>query len=247
MSRPLDTVVALQEALRRLAAAEARLRGIPDWMQELHGEHSAQRLEIDELDAAVTQAAAERRAAEGDIAEAQEKLKHYQQQISLVRTQREYGALLHEIDTVKSRIKSLEEQALAAMARHEEAQRQLASRREAFADLDQRYGAELARWESEKPEVARQAEGLRAEIADLERRLPPPVLQRFNRVFERLHGEALAAVHRVDRGGRGPQIWSCGACNYRVRPQVVVEINDQGSLIECDSCKRILYLGGDHP
>ncbi len=38
--------------------------------------------------------------------------------------------------------------------------------------------------------------------------------------------------------------WSCGACNYRVRPQVVVEIRTQGSLIECDSCKRILFVEG---
>jgi len=245
MSHHLDTVVALQETLRRLGDAEARLSGIPDWMQELHREHSGQKLEIDQLEAAVEEAAAQRRAAEGAIAEAQEKLKHYQQQIGLVRTQREYAALLQEIDTVKSRIKALEEEAFQALARVEEAQRQRAARQEAFADLDQRYAVELARWESEKPGVARQADEMRAQIDELQRRLPPPLLRRFNRVFERNRGEALAAIHRVDRGGRGPQIWSCGACNYRVRPQVVVEIANTGALVECDSCKRILYLAAE--
>jgi predicted nucleic acid-binding Zn-ribbon protein len=245
MSHHLDTVVALQETLRQLADAETRLGGIPEWMQELHREHSGQKQEIDQLDAAVAEATAARRSAEGSIVEAQEKLKHYQQQISLVRTQREYAALLQEIDTVKSRIKSLEDEAFQALARVEEAQRQRAARQEAFADLDQRYAVELARWEGEKPGVARLADELRAQIADLRGHLPPPLLARFNRVFERNRGEALAAIHRVDRGGRGPQIWSCGACNYRVRPQVVVEIRNAGTLVECDSCKRILYLAAE--
>lgn len=242
MSHYLDTVVALQHALRQLGEAEARLRGIPDWMQELHREHSVQKSEIDLLEAAVEEAAEQRRANEAAIADAQEKLKHYQQQIGLVRTQREYGALLQEIDTVKVRIKTLEDEALQAMTRHEEAQRQLGERREAFAELDGRYGAELQRWESEKPDVARLADDVRGQIGELQRKLPAPLLQRFHRVFERHHGEALAAIRRVDRGGRGPQIWSCGSCNYRVRPQVVVEIRNTGVLIECESCKRILYL-----
>jgi predicted nucleic acid-binding Zn-ribbon protein len=242
MSHYLDTVVALQQALRQLGEAEARLRGIPDWMQELHREHGVQQGEIDLLEAAVEEAAAQRRTTEASIADAQEQLKHYQQQISLVRTQREYGALLQEIDTVKVRIKTLEDEAIQSMSRHEEAQRQLGERREAFAELDGRYDAELQRWEGEKPGVARLADDVRGQIGELQQRLPAPILQRFRRVFERHQGEALAAIRRVDRGGRGPQIWSCGSCNYRVRPQVVVEISNAGALIECDSCKRILYL-----
>ena len=54
--------------------------------------------------------------------------------------------------------------------------------------------------------------------------------------------ELLAAGQKVERVGKGPQIYSCGACNFRVRPQSVVEIANNGSLVLCDSCRRILYL-----
>lgn len=242
MSRPLETIVGLQQALRELRAAEARLAGIPDWMKELHAEHSARQAEVDALRAAAAVAAEDRRTNETNLADAQEKLKHYQQQISLVRTQREYGALLQEIDGIKAQIKGFEEAAFQAMEREGEAQKQAAGTQEQFSALDQRYATELAKWESEKPGVQREVEVLRGRVETLRERVPRPLLSRFQRLFERYRGEALAPVRAADRGGRGPQIWSCGACNWRVRPQVVVEIRNQGSLIECDSCKRILFI-----
>src|SRR5687768_12437856 len=107
----LRTIVRLQRALDELRRAERQLAGVPDWMEELHGQHSARLAEIAAVQEAAEEAARNRRRAEGAIQEAAEKLKHFQQQVSLVRTQREYSALLTEIDTVKASIKSLEEQA----------------------------------------------------------------------------------------------------------------------------------------
>jgi predicted nucleic acid-binding Zn-ribbon protein len=241
MTQPLETIVALQDALRRLAQGEARLSGIPDWMTELHGQHRARSEEIATIEALAETAQQERRAAELQIEDAQEKLKHYQQQIGLVRTQREYGALLQEIDTVKASIKGLEEQALGALDRAEKAQQQLAEAREAFRELDERYAAELSKWEAEKPGVKAGVDEVRGAVADLRARVPAPLLSRFSRLFERYRGSALAPIRKLGRAGV-MESWSCGACNYRVRPQVVVEIRTQGAIVECDSCKRILFV-----
>jgi predicted nucleic acid-binding Zn-ribbon protein len=242
MARDLDTVVSLHQTLTALDEARQRLAGIPDWMRELHDEHSARLAEIAVLDASAAEATAERRAAEGVIADAQEKLKRYQQQINAVTTQREYGALLQEIDTVKQQISGSEESGFAAMERFEKLQRELAETRESFRELDERYGRELAKWEAEKPAVAAQAEELERRAAELRREVPRPLLGQFNRIRERHGGTALAPIRAIDRPSRGPRAWHCGACNYRVRPQVVVEIRNRGSLVQCDSCKRILFL-----
>jgi predicted nucleic acid-binding Zn-ribbon protein len=214
-------------------------------MRELHDQHARAREEIAALEAAAETAAHDRRTAEAAAADAQAKLKRYQQQINAVTTQREYGALLHEIDTVKAQIAQHEEAGLAALDRAESAQADLAARREAFQDLDRRYGEELERWEAEKPAVAREVQALTEEIQTLRGRLSRGVLAQFDRIRERYPAGALAAVRRIERGPRGPQEWHCGACNYRVRPQVVVEIRNAGTLVECDSCKRILYLAAE--
>lgn len=242
MPNHLEQIVQLQAALNELSAAEEQLHGIPEWMRELHEEHSGRLEEIQALEATVEAARQERRQAEAEIADAQEHLKRYQQQINQVSTQREYGALLAEIDTTKRRISEAEEQGLAAMERREEAEGKLSGEREAFADLDARYAQEMARWEAEKPEIAERVERLTATIEEVRSRVPRPLLAQFDRIRERHQGDGLAPILEVERAGRGPRFWHCGACNYSVRPQVVVEVRNTGALLQCDACKRILYV-----
>jgi predicted nucleic acid-binding Zn-ribbon protein len=242
MSQNLQTVLELQLALSQLRDAERRLHGIPDWMRELHEEHTVRKSEIDSLQEAVESAGHERRTAEAASEDIQEKLKKYQQQINKVSTQREYGALLQEIDTVKGQISGFEEQGISALDRVEKAETDLAEKREAFRELADRYATELARWEGEKPGVQRQVEELQARITSLRADLPRNVTAMFDRILERYPAGALAAVRPLERPGRLQREWHCTACNYRVRPQSVVEIRNTESLVQCDSCKRILYL-----
>jgi len=242
MSQHLETIVELQATLDRLRESERRLHSIPDWMRELHDEHASNRAEIEDLETAVEEAAKERRAAEAETADAQEKLKKYQQQINRVSTQREYGALLQEIDTVKSQIAESEEKGLSSLERADLAQKELDAKREGFRELNERYSAELARWEAEKPGVARQMDELQALVAELRAKLPKPMASQFERILERYPGGALASVRLIARPGKAQREWHCAACNYRVRPQSIVEIRNGSSLVQCDSCKRILYL-----
>ena len=242
MNQHLNTIVELQSALQQLREADKRLHGIPDWMRELHEEHTVRKSEIDALQEAVESAGQERRTAEAASEDIQEKLKKYQQQINRVSTQREYGALLQEIDTVKGQISGFEEQGISALERLEKAEKELAEKREAFRELADRYATELARWEGEKPGVQRQVEELQARIASLRSSLPRNVTAMFDRILERYPAGALAAVRPLERPGRLQREWHCTACNYRVRPQSVVEIRNTESLVQCDSCKRILYL-----
>lgn len=242
MTQHLETIVELEQALDELEDADGRLHGIPDWMRELHDEHATRRAEIEALEQSAEAASRERRAAEGAIQDAQEKLKKFQQQINRVSTQREYGALLQEIDTAKAQIASAEERALSLIDRIEQLQRDLEAQREGFRGLDERYAVEQARWEGEKPAVARQVEELRGRIATLKERLPRGTLSQFERIRERYSDGALAPVRLLERPGKGQREWHCGACSYRVRPQAVVEIRNSGSLVQCESCKRILFF-----
>jgi hypothetical protein len=238
----LESIVSLQRTRTELDHARQRLAGVPDWMRDLHEEHSGRRGEIEAIEEAIAEAGHERRAAEAEAEDARDRLKRYQQQINQVSTQREYGALLQEIDTVKRTIGETEERGLAALERGEALGRDLEERRAAFGDLDRRYTAELAKWEAEKPGVAAQVAELEQVAQGLRAALPRNVLAQFDRLAQRFAGAALAPIRKVDRGGRGPTMWHCGSCNYRVRPQVVVEVRNAGLLVHCDSCHRILYL-----
>jgi predicted nucleic acid-binding Zn-ribbon protein len=248
MSGTLESVIALQSALDALRSAEAQLADVPDWMRELHEEYSERKAEIDVIDEEAEAAAQDHRTAEAEAEDARAKLKHYQEQIGAVRTQREYAALLQEIDTSKEQIRQAEAESLEALERQEEANGRLEEARQGFADLETRYSEAMAKWETEKPGVEKEAETLRGTIETIREQLPRQVVTMFDRIHERHDGDALATVREVERPKK-PSIWCCSACNYRVRPQSVVVLRrmaDQHSggpeLILCDSCRRILHL-----
>ncbi len=241
MTDMISQLVRLSRTMQSLASASALLAGVPESMRALHDEFTSAKAELDALDASATQAALDRLQAEAAISDAQEKLKHFQQQVSKVRNQREYSALLTEIDNVKQQSKALEDAALAALTRAEEVARDLAERRAGFADLDARYKAELVNWESEKPKVAERAAAYKAEVAALEAGLPRPVLGHLRRIFERYKGDTLAVVRRVERPG-AQAIWHCSSCNYQIRPQVAVEIRARGTIVQCEGCNRYLRI-----
>ena len=242
MGTELATIVDLQYALDELKAADELLAGIPDWMQELHDEHSVHKSTIDELQSEVEEAAHAHRAADGEISDLREKVKHFQEQIAQVRNQREYGALLHEIDAAKQQISEFEETALAAMETQEEATKRLEEERESFKELDERYAVELEKWDAQKPGVAKKASKLRDRVDVLKEQVPRGRLAMFERTLDHRGGSALAPILKVERSGKSPQIWHCGACNYRVRPQTVVTVQTLGDIETCDSCKRILFI-----
>ncbi len=247
MTNHLADIVALEATLTELSAAEQQLNGIPEWMRSLHDEHRGRSVEIQTYEETAERAREERRSAEATLAEAQERLKRYQQQINQVSTQREYGALLSEIDTTKAQITAAETAGLAAMERREQAEKDLAVARESFADIEARYAAEMARWESEKPQLEERVGRIREAAKVLRERLPRGTVALYERVRERYQGGGIAPIYEVVRPGKGPKVYHCGACNYSIRPQVVVEVRSMQGLVQCEGCKRILHFSTEAP
>ena len=245
MSGQIDSIVALHKTNAELVGAKERLEGIPDWMRELHDEHSSRKSEIDNVETQRDSALKERRAAEAELADAQEKAKHFQSQISKVSTQREYTALLKEIDTVKAQIAELEKKVLELIDSHDASEKELSTLEDSFRDLDERYKGELAKWEAEKPEVARRVDELTCEVEQLRSELAKPFLRLFERIYQRHNTTSLSKIVKIKTVRGGNPMWHCEECSYNVRPQIVVEVRNDGAVIQCDSCKRILYLEDD--
>lgn len=247
MPQLLETVVALNRDLEQLADLEQRLAGVPPEMQGVYDEYSSRKAEIDVLEAEIEEAKAERRKAEAGVEDCTARLQHFQEQVNRVRTQREYAAILQEIDTVREQSRALEDEALAAMERQEEAESRLSEKRVGFDDLEAEYHAEMEKWEAAKPGVQDQAEALRERIEVRRAGVPAPTLRLFERIRASTAGDAMAQVREIDRGPRSPNMWHCGTCNYNVRPQVVIEIRTSNRLVQCDGCKRLLYVAEEEP
>jgi hypothetical protein len=242
MPRELDSLVQLQLALKEADTARRQLEDLPDSMREVHDQHRTAVETMRRLEEQIESDEHERRIAEAAAADANLKLGQYQDQINRVTTQREYGALLKEIDAVKAKVGGHEEEALGVIERIDVARRELEQVRADFASLDQRYREQLALWEQERPSVAARLQDVERDIGRLRALIPIHLLRQFELLYQRLDGDALSTVAKMQAVARGPVVWHCSVCNYRVRPQVIVEIKTNGALVQCERCHRFLRV-----
>ena len=241
MARDLDSLVRLQSALTEARSAKEQLESVPDSMRELHEEHQAHSHIVQTLESQILEAELSRRGSEAGAQDAQVKLARFQEHVNRVSTQREYGSLLSEIDAAKAELSVHEEEALASIEKIDEATAELDENKVGYDELDGRYQEALQEWELRKPSVAKELEELEAEVQDLRKGIPQNLLLHFERLFDRLNGQALAEISKVEKVAKRPSVWHCANCNYRVRPQVVVDIRNNGNLHQCESCQRFLF------
>jgi predicted nucleic acid-binding Zn-ribbon protein len=241
MTDPLSKLIEFHRVASELAATRDQLAGVPEEMRSLHEEYVEARSALDALEAEAERARTERRQAEAAIADAQERLRKFQHQVPMVRNQREYAALLTEIDTAKAEIKRLEEAALDSLASAEQIGTDVGERQSAFAEIKARYDEQLGAWEARKPDVARRADELSAEADRLRGELPRPIVAQYQRIAGRYDGAALSPLRRADTPGT-TTVWFCSTCNYQIRPQVALEIRSRGTIVQCEGCKRFLFV-----
>lgn len=207
----------VDEAPGRLEEIEARFR-----------ERNAEYVAIRERHEAV---AADQRARQGELALLEEQRKKYMDDLMQVQNQREYSAMLREIDGIKSRIGEHEDAVLRDMEELETLSADMASQESHIGEERERVAQERNQVEAAVDEARRTIERLRVERAAIEAELPSALV---------------ALAHRLE-GGRGGVFLAaaeqgvCQSCYVRVRPQVFQEIKLGAGIHTCGSCRRLLY------
>lgn len=148
----------------------------------------------------------------------------------LVKNPKELADLQQEVDSLGRRRSVIEDDLLEAMIMVEEAQEEDARATETLEQVQ-------AEWEQSqvdlREEQAALTQRLRELMAQREGKLSsisPQMLATYQRVAGRTGGLAVVAL----RNGR------CLGCQVTV-PANVVKMADQGRLVSCDNCGRILY------
>ena len=167
-----------------------------------------------------------------------EKLRGQQMQ---VKDNRQFAALQNEIKFAELAISKYEDEALADLDDIEAIETQI---RKADEDL-KRLHVEL---ENVRKDVEARKGSVDAEIAASRGRreaiaqgLPPRVVDQFNRIADRLDGEALARVIRDEDEEDGGYV--CGGCHMSVTQNTYVLLASHSeNLCSCPNCTRILYL-----
>jgi len=214
----------IRDARAVVAAAPGRIEEIENRFRERNAEYVAVKDRHDELERDNRQRNLELEALE-------ESRKKFMDDLMQVQNQREYAAILKEIDTVKARISDHEDRVLANMGELETLREDLAARASHIEEEREKVAAETATVGAEVAAAEQVVERATGERERLEGELPDALVGTVRRVEDSRQGLFVAEV----RSG------TCQACFVRIRPQAFQEIKLGARLHACGSCRRFLY------
>ncbi len=235
---PLDRLWHLQELLLEIRVKNERRDRTPDHLEHVEAEHRDEVQRGDEMRTALAKGEERRRVLASEVADWAEKRKKYQEQQRLVKNNREYGALLDQIDTVAREIRAREDETLALDEETERLKGELAAWEADFAPRLAKYDEQMADWRAEQAELAKQIASAEKKAESLKKATDRRLLAAFDKIAKARAGIAVAKVVFV---ANQP---NCSGCNIRRRPQLFSDLRLSKEIVHCDGCKRILYFDG---
>jgi predicted nucleic acid-binding Zn-ribbon protein len=182
-----------------------------------------------------------RRELEKQLAAVQTRLSRYKDQLMEVKTNKEYQAMQHEIATADREVRAAEDRILDRMEEGETLTRDIKGIEAALAAERAAVNDEKARIERERVELEAQMARAAAEREELVVGISSEAMATFDGVARKRNGIAVVEA----RNGH------CTVCNVRLRPQQFLEVRRNDTLIQCESCQRILFFvappTGDEP
>jgi uncharacterized protein len=228
----LALLVRLQELYDRIAVAIRERQTPPQEVRELQQENIDRKAELDELEKQVQVHQKELVEVRKKEEEWKLELEHFQRQKGTVTNEREFTAVISEIDFAN---KALEE-AAARRRELEDAnsalETEIEERRNARPEEEAAHKEVVESWENRKSELMTQVHALVAEAKKIEADIAPKNRARFLRLLESKKGTAVAAV--VDG--------SCSLCHFALRPHLQQRVRRCEEIISCETCHRILFM-----
>lgn len=235
MNADLGRLIRLQQLETTADEARRRIADYPERTRVLDARLQAARDRFADVKSRLTAAQDRRRREEKDVATVQTRLARYKDQLLEVKTNREYTAMLHEIETAQNDIKTREDRILEIMLESDELGATAKTCEAELKIAEKAIAAERAALDTEiaglRTEIDRTAAAREKLATEIDRR----VLGTFEHVAKNRKGVAVAEA----KNGH------CTICHVRLRPQVFNEIRRNESIIQCDSCQRILYFAGE--
>ena len=235
MKEQLDLLWELQRIDLELRSIKDSQEGYPKEIKRLDEKQKIEKEKIQKDKEKIELLEKERRRKEGQLSIEQEKIKKTEGRMFEVKTNKEYQALLTEIETLKGANSREEEEILQLLDEMDELKKSLLKR-------EKEIGATLAKIEGEKKilqeKMGRDQEILKRQMERREsvtKQLESTLYKLYNTLKEKRKGVGVVSVKQE----------TCQGCFVNVPPQMFIEVQKNNTLIRCPNCNRILYWEGN--
>jgi predicted nucleic acid-binding Zn-ribbon protein len=228
----LVNLVRLQKVYDAISEAIAQHNSPP---AEIRSLQEANRLRLEELEEMERQLKAhgdEIKEVRKKEAEWELELEHFQKQKSSVTNEREFTAVISEIDYATKAIEETASRRKDLEEAIDQLSKEIEERREARPEEETAQSEIVASWEKRKEELLKQVHKLSNEAKKVEEEIQPKSRALFLRLLESKQG---TSVSRVVDG-------SCSLCHFALRPHLQQRVRRCEEIIDCEHCHRILYI-----
>jgi len=230
MNPDLEKLVRLHQVESELKRIEAELASIPRLRQEIDDRLARDRSHLDAAKAALEGSQKARKQNEASVQDLETKRSKYKGQLMEVKTNKEYTAVLHEIEGVERDIKVREDVILEEMEKSEALAQDVKREEADFKAVEADAKTEKANLDARAATLGAEAQRLGTERDGVAGSVPEESLALYARIAKQ-RGTGVAEA----RDGM------CQACHVRMRVQIWVEVKKNEQLFQCESCSRLLF------
>ncbi len=228
----LRNLIALQDIDTKIVILRKQISEIPEKTTACREEYQRLDRSHKERVALGQDLAKQRRARENEVEMMRTKLSRLKEQLMAVKTNKEYTAMLHEIQAAETQIHNAEDGILEIMEQMESMEESLGREEKELKSKQAELEAMAQRLDADAPRLEAEVAALLETKAALEANIEAGLLGRYRRIAEARRGLALAEARDE----------LCSACHVRIRPQVFADLIRTEEIHVCDSCSRILFI-----
>jgi predicted nucleic acid-binding Zn-ribbon protein len=210
------------------------LESIPPQIEDIDKKISESSLIAAAAKEKMTGSQKKRRELEAEVKDVRSQIGRYKRQLNEVKTNKEYTALLKEIEESEKRVDRLEETFIGEMLLEDDIQKDIKEANRRLAETQETLSRQKESIFQKKKETEEKMQQLGQRRADLLPKIPAAQVDLYLNIYRKKGGVVLSAV-RDD---------FCDLCHVRIRPQVLNELLSTRKLILCENCGRILFWRG---
>lgn len=227
----LKLLCQIQQIDLELKGLEDQINDIPVKISRWKDELENHRKEIAKTKKETEKSSIEGKEKEIELGSNLEILKKYNAQLYVVKTNKEYLSLLHEIEEIKRKNSHIEDDILQFMETVDSNEKFLKEKKQKLEKLEEEFNKkEKEEREKEKSlneKLTQKKNERQAVVANTDQSL----LDKYERISKSKNGLAIVPVL-----GK-----SCGGCHLEVPPQLLNETKSGSKTITCEGCGRIIY------
>ena len=230
MNSILD-MIELQKIDSQLAEIEELLGDLPIKVTDLKNKEDSLTSDFERGKARLKEIALEQHKTEMNLAEFKEKIDKLKDQLFLVTNNKQYDALMLEIDHLKEDLDRSETTELELLEEEDQLAEQVKSQEQSLESLSKDLSSKRVELEQALAASSSEKKDLESLREKTTKGLSASVLARYNRLLSARNGLEVVSLE-----GR-----SCGGCGAALPPQLVAEVKTLVTIQNCSICTRFLF------